>query len=87
MGLGGSGDLAGDVNFTANSNAVGLGAFGADASSTQFGTTGTTATTTTVQKFTTTSSSLLIGTTNILQPIINTSVNEPIVAGSTEPTA
>ena len=75
MGLGGSGDMGGSLD---------LGALGAT-TATQYGTTGTTTTTTTVQNFST-SSQPIIGGTNILEPIVNTSVNQPIVAGDSLPT-
>ena len=77
MGFNASGDMAGAANYSADANApVDLGTL--ETSTSQYGTTGTTTTTTTttVQHFTT-SSDPLIGSTNVL---------EPIVAGSTETT-
>ena len=84
MGLGGEGDNAIDVAYSTNTNNnVGLGAFGAT-TSTQYGTTGSTTTTTTTKtvKYTTTGQPI-IGASNILNPIVNTTVKEPIVTGST----
>ena len=85
MGLGGEGDNAIDVAYSTNTNNnVGLGAFGAT-TSTQYGTTGSTTTTTTTKtvKYTTTTGQPIIGESNILNPIVNTTVKEPIVTGST----
>jgi hypothetical protein len=84
MGLGGEGDNAIDVSYSTNTNKnAGLSTFGA-ASSTQYGTTGPTTTTTTkTVKYTTTTGPTVMGTSNILNPIVKTTVKEPIITGST----
>ena len=87
MGLGGEGDNAIDVGYsTTTNNNAGLGAFGAT-TSTQYGTTGGTTTTTTTTtktvKYTSTTGQPIVGASNILNPIVNTTVKEPIVTGST----
>ena len=84
MGLGGEGDNAVDVGYTTNNSTnIGLGAFGAT-SSAEFGTTGakTTTTTTKTVKYTTTTGPTIVGSSNVLNPIVNTTVKEPIIAGS-----
>ena len=84
MGLGGEGDNAIDVSYSTNTNKnAGLSTFGA-ASSTQYGTAGPTTTTTTkTVKYTTTTGPTVMGTSNILNPIVKTTVKEPIITGST----
>ena len=85
MGLGGEGDNAIDVSYSTNTNNnAGLGAFGTT-STTQYGTTGATTTTTTTKtvKYTTTTGQPIMGASNILNPIVNTTVKEPIVTGTT----
>jgi hypothetical protein len=84
MGLGGEGDNAIDVNYSTANNNASLGAFGATTSN-QYGTAGTTTTTTTTKtvKYTTTTGQPIVGASNVLNPIVNTTVKEPIVTGST----
>ena len=85
MGLGGEGDNAVDVGYTTNNNAnIGLSGFGATTSSTEYGTAGTTTTTTTTKtvKYTTSTGPTIVGSSNVLNPIVNTTVKEPIITGS-----
>ena len=84
MGLGGEGDNAVDVGYTTNNNAnIGLSGFGATTSSTEYGTAGTTTTTTTkTVQYTTSTGPTIVGSSNVLNPIVNTTVKEPIITGS-----
>ena len=82
MGLGGEGDNAVDVGYSTNNN--NNLAFGTTTSATEFGTTGATTTTTTTKtvKYTTTTGPTIVGSSNVLNPIVNTTVKEPIITGS-----
>ena len=84
MGLGGEGDNAIDVIYASNTTNSGLGGIGAT-TSTQYVTTGPTTTTTTTKavKYTTTTGPTVMGTSNVLNPIVKTTVKEPIITGST----
>ena len=84
MGLGGEGDNAVDVGYFSNTNSEAMGGFGATTTETQYGTTGTTTTTTTTKTVNyTTTQQPVISTSNVLTPIVNTTVRDPIIAGST----
>ena len=84
MGLGGEGDNAVDVGYFSNTNSDAMGGFGATTTETQYGTTGTTTTTTTTKTVNyTTTQQPVISTSNVLTPIVNTTVRDPIIAGST----
>ena len=83
MGLGGEGDNAVDVGYSSNTNSAAMGGFGATTTETQYGTAGTTTTTTTTKTVNyTTTQQPVISTSNVLTPIVNTTVREPIIAGS-----
>ena len=81
QGLGASGLMIGNEGNVNNQiNIEGLG----NNSVSQFVTTGPTTTTTTTRtvNYTTTTGQPIVGTSNILNPIVKTTVNQPIVTGS-----
>ena len=81
QGMGASGLMMGNEGkATSQINIEGLG----NASTSQFVTTGPTTTTTTTRtvNYTTTTGQPIVGASNILNPIVKTTVNQPIVTGS-----
>ena len=81
QGMGESGLIMGNEgNANSQINFEGLG----NASTSQFVTTGPTTTTTTTRtvNYTTTTGQPIVGASNILNPIVKTTVNQPIVTGS-----
>ena len=84
-----SGDNAGLGAFGATTTTTSsqYGTIGASTTTTahQYETTGATTTTTTTKtvKYTTTTGAPIVGASNVLNPIVDTTVKEPIITGST----